>query len=164
MTKDSEELQKLVNDFSEHRGGIATGALAVVLLNDNAQLPTYGSNGAAGMDLYASEGLRIPAGKWGAVPIGISVEIPPSLYGRIAPRSGLSFKHGIDVFAGVIDSDYRGEIKVILYNAGTRALQVRVGDRVGQMVMERFIPCLPVQVEFLADTIRGGGGFGSTGK
>lgn len=134
------------------------------LLHKDATLPTYGSESAAGMDLYASEGAMIPPGKHGAVATGIAVAIPTGYYGRIAPRSGLAFKQGIDVFAGVIDNDYRGEIKAILYNAGSKPLIVKPGDRIAQMVITPYVALLPEPVESLDETSRGEGGFGSTGK
>ena len=91
--------------------------LPTKLLNDNAVIPTYGSDSAAGMDLYAAFAETIPAGQHRIVKTGIAMKIPDGFYGRIAPRSGLAYKNGIDVFAGVIDNDYRGEIGIILYNA-----------------------------------------------
>jgi len=99
------------------------------------------------------------------VKTGLSVEIPEGYYGRIAPRSGLAHKNGIDVLAGVVDSSYRGEIRVILYNTDKEeTLQVRSGDRIAQMIVERHYNFEFVEVEDLSVTERGEGGFGSTGK
>ena len=93
------------------------------------------------------------------------MEIPEGYYGRIAPRSGLAHKNGIDVLAGVVDSSYRGEIRVILYNTDKEeTLQVRSGDRIAQMIVERHYNFEFVEVEDLSVTERGEGGFGSTGK
>lgn len=138
--------------------------LPTKLLNDNAVIPTYGSDSAAGMDLYAAFAETIPAGQHRIVKTGIAMKIPDGFYGRIAPRSGLAYKNGIDVFAGVIDNDYRGEIGIILYNAGSEPFHVQPGDRVAQMIITPYEMAMPYVVEDLDDTARGSGGFGSTGK
>lgn len=138
--------------------------LLTKLLNDNAVIPTYGSDRAAGMDLYAAFAETIPVGKQRIVKTGIAVQIPDGFYGRIAPRSGLAYKNGIDVFAGVVDNDYRGEIGIILYNAGNEPFHVQQGDRVAQMIITPYEMAMPYVVEDLDDTGRGSGGFGSTGK
>lgn len=139
-------------------------------LTSGATVPTYGSAEAAGMDLYAdfsnetgSTRLIMPGQRW-AVPTGIAVALPPLHYGRVAPRSGLAFKKGVDVLAGVIDSDYRGEIKAILINLGGTQFVIRHGDRVAQMIITPYYTLLPEPVDELPDTERGSGGFGSTGK
>jgi dUTP pyrophosphatase len=88
-------------------------------LNENAVLPKKGSTGAAGYDLFSSEDVLVPAGGKAKVPTGLSWMVPPNTYGRVAPRSGLAWKNSINVGAGVIDEDYRGEICVILFNHGT---------------------------------------------
>jgi len=134
------------------------------LLNEDATLPTYGSESAAGMDLYASEGAMIPPGKHGVVKTGIAVAIPTGYYGRVAPRSGLAYKLGIDVLAGVIDNDYRGEIMVILHNGGNKPFIAAKGDRIAQMIITPYVALLPEPVDSLDDTERGSGGLGSTGK
>ena len=101
----------------------------------------------------------------GLVSTGIRVAIPPSYYGRLAPRSGLALKHGIDVGAGVIDADYRGDVKVLLFNFGTEAFQVRKGDRIAQLIVEKISPDETMTVvDALDDTVRDASGFGSTGK
>jgi dUTP pyrophosphatase len=145
-----------------------TPTLVFKRLREDATLPTHGSDGAIGLDLYAvPEGhvAYIPIGSRLAVPTGLAVAIPKGWYGRLAPRSGLALKHGIDVLAGVIDNDYRGEIKVILVNFGDTAFDIRTGDRIAQLILERadrFNPVWAVDNE-LPDTRRGTGGFGSTG-
>lgn len=99
------------------------------------------------------------------MPTGIAIEIPEGYYGRIAPRSGLAHNHGIDVLAGVVDSGYRGEIKVILYNTDKdHDFQIRQGDKIAQMIIERHYNFELVEVEDLSPTPRGEGGFGSTGR
>jgi dUTP pyrophosphatase len=94
---------------------------------------------------------------------GIAVQIPPGSYGRIAPRSGLAYKHFIDVGAGVVDSDYRGEVKVLLFNFNDRAFRVSYGDRIAQLIIEKYTPTVIQEVETLDESQRGEGGFGSTG-
>jgi dUTP pyrophosphatase len=128
-----------------------------------AKIPERGSTGAVGYDLVASQGCVILPGSRQLVPTGLAMAIPTGYYGRIAPRSGLAVKHGIDVGAGVIDCDYRGEIKVLLFNLGQEPFLVKPGYKIAQMVFE--VCRLPsmVQVEQLNDTDRGEGGFGSTG-
>lgn len=156
-------------NFRETRG-YDTGTVRVKKLNKHAKLPTYGSAGAAGMDLYANfedmvgDCCNIPAGERRLIKTGISVEIPRHTYARVAPRSGLAFKSGIDVMAGVIDEDYRGEVGVILINHGTIPFTVTHGDRVAQLIIEKYMPCFVTEVTEHSDTERGSGAFGSTGK
>jgi dUTP pyrophosphatase len=140
------------------------------LLTMNAKLPTYGSETAAGMDLYydstyasGSYYVLLP-GERKLFKVGISVEIPEGMYGRIAPRSGMAYKHGIDVMAGVIDSDYRGEIGVILINHGDANYTVSDGERIAQMILTPHFSGNVVAVDALGETDRGGGKYGSTGK
>lgn len=95
-----------------------------------AHLPTKGSEHAAGYDLYSSEELKVPAKGKALVSTGISMAIPVGNYGRVAPRSGLAVKNFLDVGAGVVDADYRGEVKVLLFNFGNEDFQVNVGDRI----------------------------------
>lgn len=136
----------------------------VKLLNSNAIVPTKATPGSAGSDLYAAEELIIPSKKWKAVSTGISIRIPTDCYARIAPRSGLAFKNGIDIFAGVVDSDYRGEIKVIMMNNGESDFEVKIGDRIAQIIFERIYEGILVEEDELDETKRGEGGFGSSGK
>lgn len=136
-------------------------------LSPDAMIPTKGSDGAAGYDLYALEDTQI-YGNYGTVPTGISVAIPGGHYGRIAPRSGLAVKHGIDVLGGVIDADYRGEIKVILHRIGAHpaipSMSFQKGDRIAQLIIERCYDAEFVEFDELPPTDRDQGGFGSTGK
>ena len=132
-------------------------------LDAAARLPTRGSRFAAGLDLYAIERLVIPARGRAAVRTGLAVAIPHGFYGRVAPRSGLSIKHGLDVLAGVIDSDYRGEILCALINHGEEPIEIEAGMRVAQLIIETIITPEPVWSEDLSETERGEGGFGSTG-
>lgn len=127
--------------------------------------PARAEPGAAGYDLSACEDKTIPPGTWNKVDTGIAVEFPSYCYGRVAPRSGLAFKKGVQVGAGVIDSSYRGTIQVILFNHGQEALVVHVGDRIAQLIFEKiYTPELEeVSYDQLGETQRGEGGFGSTG-
>lgn len=132
-------------------------------LNEQAILPTRGSQYAAGLDLYACRGIVVPAGGFIDVATGLATAIPLGYYGRIAPRSGLAAKFGIDTLAGVIDSDYRGELICVLVNHSDQDFVVKVGDRIAQFVIEAIITPQPQLVDQLEQTARGDGGFGSTG-
>ena len=137
--------------------------LRVKRIDPEAQLPTRGSVSAAGLDLYSLEEGIIEEKSGALIRTGLSVEIPEGMYGRIAPRSGLSFSTGLVVNAGVIDSDYRGEIKVLFHNFLEHDIKIRKGMKVAQLILER-IAILPVEeVTDLGETERGSGGFGSTG-
>lgn len=139
-------------------------------LTQTSQVPVQSSNGAAGYDLFADLGdenqtRTINCLSRSAINTGIKVCIPTGYYGRIAPRSGLAFKQGIDVLAGVIDSDYRGEIKVILYNTdNTTPVTIKHGDRIAQIIFERCYSVTFTKTSVQDDTNRGSGGFGSTGN
>ena len=133
-------------------------------ITDSATFPTRGTEGAAGYDLYANDSMIIHAGRRALVGTGISSEFDDGIVGNIRPRSGLAVKSGIDTLAGVIDSDYRGEIKVLLINHGTGDFSVCRGDRIAQIV---FGPCLHNVVEgagMISETERGAEGFGHTGE
>ncbi|CAH8564107.1 unnamed protein product [Dicrocoelium dendriticum] len=132
-------------------------------LSGHAITPTRGSALAAGYDLYAAQEVVIPAKGRGLVRTDIQISLPDGCYGRIAPRSGLALKHGIDVGAGVIDQDYRGNVGILLFNFGDVDFLVKEGDRVAQLICERiFVPEL-VMCDLLTDTVRGSNGYGSTG-
>ena len=135
----------------------------VRLLSAFATAPKRGSSGAAGFDLFASSAGVVPARGRALVPTDISIAIPADCYGRVAPRSGLAVRLGIDVGAGVIDSDYRGALSVLLFNTDDADFAYGVGDRVAQLVIERISTADVEVVETLDDTERGAGGFGSTG-
>lgn len=126
--------------------------------------PVYGSGGAAGADLRASAPVAIAPGSRAAVPTGLRIEIPPGCVGLIWPRSGLALRHGIDTLAGVIDSDYRGEVQVLLVNHGEAPFRIEAGDRIAQLVVQRVEHAAFRRAGDLEDTSRGSGGFGSTGR
>lgn len=138
--------------------------LGVVLLHEHAKPPLRATPGAAGYDLVAAEPVSVAAGGRAVVRTGIQLAIPIGHYGRIAPRSGLAVRHCVDVAAGVVDGDYRGEVGVVLVNHGAAEFCVRAGDRIAQLILERAsTPELEVVIS-LDDTERGEGGFGSTGQ
>ena len=137
-------------------------------LHPSVQLPSYKTEGSSGMDLMAfiESSTKISPNSSALIPTGISVAIPNDLEIQIRPRSGLAAKSNISVLntPGTIDSDYRGEIKVILFNHGSKQFIVKNKDRIAQMIL---VPVLKVdfeEVEDLPETVRGSGGFGSTGK
>lgn len=140
-------------------------SLGVKKLCYDAIVPTRGSDGAVGYDLYSSEDAIVPnqAGR-ALVGTGITVVLPTGVYGRVAPRSGLAVKHCINVGAGVIDPDYTGEIKVVLFNHGSNDFEVKKGDRIAQLVLERCETPPIEEINIVEDTERGSGGFGSTGQ
>jgi dUTP pyrophosphatase len=133
-------------------------------LSDQAKIPTQGSKYAAGYDLYAAEEVLVNTMGRKLVKTNISISIPEGYYGRIAPRSGLAYKNGIDVLAGVIDSDYRGDIGVILFNSDHNLdFQVNVGDRIAQIIIEKCHSVNWDTVENLEASVRSEKGFGSSG-
>jgi len=133
-------------------------------LTPNATTPLRGSRNAAGFDLFSAETKEIDAQSHSVVKTDIAVMLPPGTYGRVAPRSGLAVKHFIQVGAGVVDFDYRGNVGVVLFNHKKDSFQVSKGDRIAQFIVEKI--CMPtlVEVKVLEETERGAGGYGSTGK
>ena len=142
---------------------VSTLPFKVKKLNPNAKLPYKGSSLSAGYDLFASEACKIAPGDRKLISTGLAVACPPEHYARIAPRSGLAVKNGIDMGAGVVDADYRGEVKVLLFNFGQDEFEVKIGDRIAQMIVEKIAMVEIIEVEDLNETERGEGGFGSTG-
>ena len=135
-----------------------------ITLVPGAVMPTRGTDGAAGYDLYAIEDVTINCFNFTLVSTGVSMAIPAGHYGRVAPRSGLAVKHGVMVGAGVIDSDYRGEIKVALATLNG-VYEFKKGDRIAQIIIiEPVVTPELVQVDSLDNSERGVGGFGSTGR
>jgi dUTP pyrophosphatase len=137
----------------------------VKLLHEDAQAPVRAHPGDAGADLFAVESVVIPAGERREVGTGIAIALPMGFGGFVQPRSGLAFKHGIMLVnsPGLIDSGYRGEVRVCLYNSGAEAFTVDVGQRIAQLVVQRVEEADFAEVTCLADTARGHGGFGSSG-
>ncbi|XP_072021272.1 deoxyuridine 5'-triphosphate nucleotidohydrolase-like [Amphiura filiformis] len=132
-------------------------------LSEHAFTPARGSKLAAGFDLFSAYDYTIPAGGKILAKTDISIALPDGCYGRVAPRSGLAHKHFIDVGAGVIDQDYRGNVGVVMFNFNKENFTVAKGDRIAQLICERiFLPELE-EIQTLDNTERGAGGFGSTG-
>jgi len=135
--------------------------------NNDLPLPIYATEGSAGMDLFAdvTEDVILKPGEIKLIPTGIAIELPPGYEAQIRPRSGLALNHGITLLnsPGTIDSDYRGEIKLILINLGKNDFVVKRGDRIAQMVISKYVRIEWDEVKELNTTKRGAGGFGHTG-
>ena len=142
--------------------------LRIKKLRENAQMPTYGSEYAAGADMYAAidEAVTIAPNETKFIPTGLAFEIPEGYAGFIYARSGLACKKGLAPAnkVGVVDADYRGEVMVALHNHGTEAQTVEAGERIAQMIIAPFITANFIFSDELDDTVRGAGGFGSTGR
>ena len=176
-------LKSVVSSILEDEYGLTPNpVLEVKRLSYDADLPEQGSEYSAGYDLRAhsyafivdgevgetvklcvNDVLVIPANSRCLVKTGIAVCVPEGCYGRVAPRSSLALKNGIDILAGVIDEDYTGEVGVILFNLNSEPFEVKKGDRIAQLICERIVYPQLEEVDELASTERGAGGFGSTG-
>ena len=132
-------------------------------LDPRAVLPKRGSRLAAGLDVCSIEDLNIEPRQRAMARTGLAVAIPPGFYGRVAPRSGLAAKNGLDVLAGVIDSDYRGEVCCLLYNTSEEVISLPAGSKICQLIVEQIITPDAEWAAELDETARGAGGFGSTG-
>ena len=135
----------------------------VLKIQENAVIPKQGSVASAGSDLYSVENCTLLPLTRRLISTGLKMQFPSNVYGRIAPRSGLAFKNGIDVMAGVIDPDYTGEIKVLLYNNSNEPFEIKSGERIAQIIFESFKQPLFNEVKQIQETERSSGGFGSTG-
>lgn len=137
---------------------------------ETIKLPQYQTTGSSGLDLVAnldqdSEQITIKPNKWEIIPTGITIELPDGCEAQIRPRSGLAYKYGVTVLnsPGTIDNDYRGEIKIILINHGHEDFIIKNGDRIAQMIISKYEQVELEEIEFLTETTRNDGGFGSTG-
>ncbi len=137
--------------------------LKVKKLRPDAVLPVRKRKGDAGLDLYAVEGVVLKPGEWVAIPTGIAVEIPEGHFGLIKDRSGLALKHALHCLAGVVDENYRGEIKVVMINLGKEEVKIEKGTRIAQLLIIPYLSVDIEEVEELSDTERGEKGFGSSG-
>lgn len=138
--------------------------IKIKLLSESAKIPVTGSVFSAGYDLYSAEDGSVAPGQRVLVKTNVSVAIPNGYYGRIAPRSGLAYKHGIDTLAGVIDSDYRGDVGVILLNTdSTNSFSYSKGDRIAQLIIEKCHYVNWVKTTKLEESKRNDGSYGSTG-
>jgi len=145
---------------------IPVAVLRVGGRGDPMELPRQQTAGAAGMDLRADETVELAPGERRLVPTGIAVAIPPGFEGQIRPRSGLALKHGLGIpnAPGTVDSDYRGEVGVILVNWGREPVRLGRGERIAQLVIAPVTRAVLQEVAELPGSDRGGGGFGSTGR
>src|SRR5210317_1155580 len=137
---------------------------------ETIKLPQYQTTGSSGLDLVANlkqdtEQITIKPNKWELIPTGITIELPDGCEAQIRPRSGLAYKYGVTVLnsPGTIDNDYRGEIKIILINHRHEDFNVKNGDRIAQMIISKYEKVKIEEIEFLTETSRNDGGFGSTG-
>ena len=135
-----------------------------IKLSKDAHIPTYGTSGAAGLDLYASADVTIQPNERMLIPTGVAMEIPEGHFGYVMGRSGNTIKKGMIVALGTIDSDYTGEIGVMAFNQSGESISFAKGDRVAQMVILPYPKVEFVEADELSDTERGTGGYGSTGK
>lgn len=154
----------MLSGGKRHRPEALSGAIRVVLNNENASMPTQANSSDAGWDLYASEDRYIAPRRRGLIKTGISLEIPNGYAGLIWPRSGLSVKHGVDVLAGVVDAGYRGEVGVCLFNSSETQLTISKGDRIAQILFQQVPQFQLFEIDQLSSSERGSGGFGSSGK
>jgi dUTP pyrophosphatase len=139
--------------------------MKIKLLATNAKVPVRANDCAAGYDLFSLYNYTLYPHQRLLVQTGIAMEIPDGYYGRIAPRSGLAMKKGIDIMAGVIDSDYRGELGVLLLNTDPeKVFYIECGDKIAQIVFEKYYTFDIEVSDEISKTSRGDGGFGSTGK
>lgn len=133
------------------------------LQQPNATMPTKGSKEAAGLDLYSCQNVDIPPGKSAKINTGVCMEIPNGYVGLIWPRSKISTRYNVDVLAGVIDSDYRGEIQIALINHGDKPFEIREGDKIAQILIQRHFNYMDIkQVDQLSESRRGSAGINST--
>jgi dUTP pyrophosphatase len=139
-----------------------------IILEEGARLPAYQTPGAAGADIHAflETPVSLEPGQRFLVPTGLRLQLPPGFEAQIRPRSGLAVKHGVTCLnsPGTIDSDYRGELKVLLVNLGTEAFDITNGERVAQLIIAPVVMATFVPAKQLSETIRGDAGFGSTGR
>ena len=143
-----------------------TQTVRVKKLRENAVLPSYGSDYAAGADLYACNAVTVEPGATEFVQTGLALEVPAGYAGLVYARSGLACKKGLAPAnkVGVIDADYRGETMVALYNHSSQAVEIEPGERGAQLVITPYLTAVFEETEELSDTVRGEGGFGSTGR
>lgn len=146
---------------------MASITIAVSAIHPQAQLPRFAHSAEeeAGMDLFATEELSLAPGEWGAVGTGLILQIPPGYEGQVRPRSGLALRHGITLLnsPGTIDPGYRGELRVLLINHSKTEFQIRPGDRIAQLVVAPYAAVEWKIEPNLSQSVRGAGGFGSTG-
>ncbi|KAK3038124.1 hypothetical protein RJ639_029578 [Escallonia herrerae] len=163
VQRSTPKIQKLDQNGTHKASKPSAHYFRVKKLSDKAVLPSRGSPLAAGYDLSSAIEVKVPARGKALVPTDLSIAVPEGTYARVAPRSGLAWKHSIDVGAGVIDADYRGPVGVILFNHSDVDFVVKAGDRIAQLIIEKISTPEVTEVDDLDETARGAGGFGSTG-
>ncbi|KAK6805044.1 hypothetical protein RDI58_002828 [Solanum bulbocastanum] len=161
ITEPSPKIQKL--DHPENGNVPETPFFRVKKLSESAVLPSRASFLSAGYDLSSAAETKVPARGKALVPMDLSIAVPQGTYARIAPRSGLAWKYSVDVGAGVIDADYRGPVGVVLFNHSEVDFVVKAGDRIAQLIVQKIVTPEVEEVDDLDSTVRGSGGFGSTG-
>ena len=159
----NEHIQTVPQAIAELSMEPETATLHFKKLDPRALLPTRGSACAAGLDLYSIEPISLEPGGRVVARTGLAAAVPAGFYGRVAPRSGLATRQGLDVLAGVIDADYRGEIGCLLHNTGATTIELPAHAKICQLIIEKIITPAAVWADELGDTDRGSGGFGSTG-
>ncbi|KAL5704569.1 dUTP diphosphatase [Ranunculus cassubicifolius] len=162
-SKHTQNLENLHQNNISQGNQTLPNLFKVKKLSEKAILPSRASPLSAGYDLSSAVEIVVPARGKSLIPTDLSISIPEGTYARIAPRSGLTWKHSIDVGAGVIDADYRGAIGVILFNHSDVDFEVKYGDRIAQLIIQKIMTPEVFEVEDLDSTVRGVGGFGSTG-
>ncbi|KAJ6687255.1 DEOXYURIDINE 5'-TRIPHOSPHATE NUCLEOTIDOHYDROLASE-LIKE [Salix purpurea] len=150
-------------DATVRGAGGCGNSFRVKRLSENVVLPSRGSPLSASCDLSSTSAAKVPARGKAIIPTDLSIAVPEGTYARIAPRSGLTWKHSIDVGDGVINADYRGPVRVILVNHSDVDFEVKVGDKIAQLILQKIMTPNAMEVEDLDATVRGAGGFGSTG-
>ncbi|KAL8554960.1 hypothetical protein ACS0TY_002953 [Phlomoides rotata] len=164
ISEPSPKIQKIDdNGVSELKPSEISAFLLVKRLSEKAILPSRASPLSAGYDLSSAVETKVPARGKALVPTDLSIAVPEGTYARIAPRSGLALKQSIDVGAGVVDADYRGPVGVILFNHSDVDFEVKHGDRIAQLIIQKIVTPEVTEVDDLDTTVRGSGGFGSTG-
>lgn len=159
-----EQLENLTQQqYQHHQQQNSNVNVNILKCHEHAMLPKRGSQYSAGSDLYSVLDYVIEPKSRCLISTGLKFQFPNNVYARIAPRSGLALKNGIDVMAGVIDPDYTGEVKVLLFNSSDIQFEIKRGDRIAQVIFESFRYPEFTEVESLDDTNRSSGGFGSTG-
>jgi dUTP pyrophosphatase len=154
---------KMPSPIKKPRVDVSPDTLQVAKLTEHAIIPTRGSKLAAGYDLYSAYEYSIPPRGKILAKTDIQIKVPHGTYGRVAPRSGLAWKQHIDIGAGVVDEDYRGNLGVVMFNHSEVEVNIKAGDRIAQLVCEKISYPEIQELETLDDTERGEGGFGSTG-
>ena len=153
-----------VNTFSIISLKFFLQVLKVKIVKEGGQLPVQMSGQAAGYDLISPQSYTIKPGQRVRIPLGIAIQVPEGTYGRLCSRSSVAWEYGVGVEAGVIDADYRDEISILLVHKGSKPYHIFANHRIGQLILERYVQAVVTEVAELTPTVRGLGGWGSTGR